>query len=163
MFRSKDKAPENEVFKRKMKFSKIILLAVLLSQGCTPWPMTERPKLNMLVLDVNGIPIENANVSFAIYKEAMTPTLKIIKLKTNHKGNVNLKRSSYIQMIALAPDGGHFYDWSYCIEKSGYHPVFKNTLTEKYFKKGLIVEKLLPAKNNEQCFWQKFPHGYLIK
>ena len=116
----------------------------------------------MVVADENGNPIQEAVVKFANYKIALKPDVSIKKIESNESGQVFLNKKSYTQIVVLAADGGHSYDWSYCIEKEGYFPVAKNNLKEAYFRNGVIVERLAVVEQRKACKWQEYPHGFII-
>lgn len=131
--------------------------------GCVPWSTTLQPEVHLSVSDTSGKPIKNAFVKFAIYRIALQPEVKIIELHTNENGSFRLELETYTQMVALAPEGGHSYDWSYCIEKQGYRPIIRNSLTKKHFSSGTLMETMTPTSKLEQCQWQDYPHGFITK
>jgi hypothetical protein len=144
----------------EMKFLTLFLLASL--SGCAPWPTTSQPDVNLRVVDKNGDPIKGAEIKFANYKIAMKPEVEFKEIVTNSSGNAHLSKKIYTQMVVLAADGGHSYDWCYCIEKKGYVPVVRNNLNAAYFGKGAVVEKMSNTTQPKACQWQEYPHGYNV-
>lgn len=142
-----------------MRYLSVLLFLIL--SGCAPWPTTTQPEVNLFVVDEVGNPISGARVFFASYKIAITPESTIVTGKTNNQGMFHLERTAYTQMVIFAADGGHFFDWSYCIEKPGLQAIARNSLSESYFSEGSIVEKMNISSETQECKWQEFPHGFL--
>lgn len=143
-----------------MKLLALLLLFAL--SGCAPWPTTSQPEVNLKVVDEDGNPVKGAIIKFANYKIAMQPEVKIKDMRTNDAGQAYLSKQSYMQMVVLAADGGHSYDWCYCIVKKGYMPVAKNNLNASYFSNGVVIEKLSATKQPMACQWQEYPHGFTV-
>lgn len=143
-----------------MKFLTLFLLILL--SGCAPWPTTSQPEVNLRVVDKNGVPIKGAIIKFVNYKIAIKPEVEFKEIHTDDSGNAYLSKKSYTQMVVLAADGGHSYDWCYCIEKNGYTPVARNNLNAAYFGNGVVVEKLSNSAQPETCQWQEYPHGFNV-
>jgi hypothetical protein len=140
----------------------LFLLMVTTLAGCAPWPTTKQPEVDILVVDEKGEPIKGALVLFANYKVALTPEVQIVTTSTDERGRVHLEQESYVQMIFLAPDGGHSYDWSYCIQKAGYRATVRNSLSMNHFVKDGIEVTMLRSGKREECKWQEFPHGFVV-
>jgi hypothetical protein len=143
-----------------MKFLALLLLVTL--YGCAPWPTTSQPDVKLRVIDKNGDPVKGAKINFVNYKIAIKPEVEFKEIITNDSGYAYLSKKSYTQMVVLAADGGHSYDWCYCIEKNGFMPVAKNNLKAAYFGSGTVVEKLSNATQSMGCQWQEYPHGYNV-
>jgi hypothetical protein len=144
-----------------MKYIAPLLICII--NGCAPWPTTSQPDVDIVVTDASGQPIRDALIKFAIYKIALSPEVKFVESSTDDNGNFHLEKVSYIQMVALAPDGGHSYDWSYCIQKQGYQPIIRNSLSKQYFTSGTLIEPMSLTSKKEKCSWQEYPHGFITK
>ena len=143
-----------------MKFITLLLIVVL--SGCAPWLTTSQPEVNLKVLDENGSPVNGATIKFVNYKIAMQPEVELKEMSTSDSGDVHLSKKSYTQMVVLAADGGHSYDWCYCIEKNGYMPIVRNNLNASYFSNGVVVERFSTSTQPMTCKWQEYPHGFNV-
>jgi hypothetical protein len=99
----------------------IVFLFVLSGGGCVPALLTIEPSADFLVVDTDGNPIEGANVNFATTRGPFGPRTVAIYV-TDSKGQHKVKKKKKWHTIVFLPDGTTWYEWNFCVEKSGYKP-----------------------------------------
>ena len=136
------------------------LLAAL--SGCVVWPTMTRPALELSIHDPEGRPVEGARVHFAQYSISMLPGHTLSEVETDQRGTVAWGSEREWQVFILAPDSGHFWSWSWCIEKPGYQAVLGNDLRTNRGKR--VTEILLTPTSEEQaCVWQSRPPAFEVR
>lgn len=133
-----------------MKQSVVLALTLLIS-ACVLWPTTDRPEVTFVVKDPSNAPVAGAKVKFATYSLGMAPRSEMLEVVTSQEGVAVISGTWHWQLVILAPDGATFYDWSYCVEKSGFSAHVKNSLKTN----GLRHEEAIKLiAGSARCEWK---------
>jgi hypothetical protein len=132
--------------------------AMLWLAGCYPAFRTVQPKVDLVVQDLNGRPVENATFTLATYRYPFPTqrTTEFDRYETDSAGAVSISRRGKWQMEVLLPDGSNWYAWGYCIEKAGYRAI---AVAETRFKEKLTIV-LQPHPGSSQCKWPTAGEAY---
>lgn len=143
---------------RLLIFLLIFPVAFVLA-GCIPLLTVTQPKAEIVVTSEDGAPVEGALVIFASQLYGPGGDTTFVRVRTDQSGMVRLDKESYIQIAVLAVDGVAIYGFSYCIEKTGFQPVVRNSLSNKYFKDLPLRESLARSHAGGSCVWNEDLRG----
>ena len=133
---------------RKLKAVSIALFIGLFAAGCVPALLTIQPNADILIVDADGIPVEGATVNFATTRGPFGPRTVDVYV-TDSKGQLKVKKKRKWHMIIFLPDGTTWYEWNFCIERSGYTPFASQ---QPDFSEPLLVS-LEVSKSEAHCQW----------
>lgn len=135
-----------------MKNVLLILGSMLWLSGCYPAFRTSQPRVELVVVDPNGSPVQGATFTLASYRYpfVVPATTRFARHETDAAGAVSIAMRGDWQMEALLPDGSSWYVWRYCIEKTGYRAI-ASPETRKIKRPLTIV--LEPHPGTSQCKW----------
>lgn len=135
-----------------MKYVLFILGSTLWLSGCYPAFRTVQPRVELVVVDPSGSPVEGATFTLASYRypRAVPATTKIARYETDSAGTLSIPMRGDWQMEALLPDGSSWYVWRYCIEKTGYRAIA--SAETRRIKRPLTLV-LQPHQGSSQCKW----------
>jgi hypothetical protein len=129
--------------------------------GCAVWPTMTRPTIQLSVRDEQGRPVEGATVHFATYSISFASRDSAENFETDANGAVAMDGKRERQFFFLAPDGGQFWSWSWCIDKPGFEPVLANDLRAgKAARTAAVV--LLRTDGQRRCTWLQHPPMFEI-
>ena len=103
-----------------MKQALLVCGSMLLLSGCFPAFRTIQPKVQFVVQDPAGRPVENATFTFATYTGRRPSMMQVDRYQTSAAGVVSIRKRGKVQLIIAMPDATPTYDWAYCVEKEGY-------------------------------------------
>jgi len=120
--------------------------------ACVPVLLTTQPRTNLIVTDSASSPIEGADVSFATFRGPFGPR-SIVNFITDSQGEINIDRETEWHTFVFLPDGSTWYDWYFCVEKSGY-----KAQASAYGEIPRIIEITLEESSFvERCEWPDNP------
>jgi hypothetical protein len=130
----------------------LCLGSMLWLAGCYPAFRTVQPKVDLVVVDTAGRPIEGATLTLATYRypRAMPGTTQFARYETDAAGTASIPRRGDWQMEILLPDGSSWYGWRYCVEKAGYRAI-ASAETRKFRRPLTVV--LEPRQGSSKCKW----------
>ena len=137
------------------------VLAAALS-GCIVWPTMTRPALELSIRDPEGHPVDGARVHFAQYSISMLRSHTLSQVETDRRGVVAWSSEREWQVFILAPDSGHFWSWSWCIEKPGYQAVLGNDLRTNRRKRVAEIS-MTPTSEEQGCAWKSWPPAFEVR
>lgn len=130
----------------------VALGSMLWLAGCYPAFRTVQPRVDLIVLDPSGDPVQGATFTLATYRypRAVPATTNFARHETDAAGTVSIPRRGDWQMEILLPDGSSWYGWRYCVEKAGYRAIASAETTK--FSRPLTVV-LEPREGASKCKW----------
>jgi hypothetical protein len=136
----------------------LVLVGALGLTGCYPALKVVRPKVDLTVRDAGGGAVENAAVTLATfqYPFPFAHSTALTTYQTDAAGALSLRKRRKWLWQVLLPDGVRWYNWAYCIEKSGYRAV---AAVEPDFSEPLVVV-LEPSATSSVCKWPTDGEAY---
>lgn len=130
----------------------LALGSMLWLAGCYPAFRTVQPRVDLVVLNPAGQPVQGATFTLATYRYpfAVARTTKFARYETDAAGTVSIPRRGDWQMEILLPDGSGWYAWRYCVEKAGYRAIA--SAEARKFRRPLTVV-LEPSQRSSKCKW----------
>ncbi len=127
--------------------------------GCYPAFRTVQPRVDVVVLDSAGRPVQGATFTLATYRypRAVPATTKLVPYQTDAAGTVSIPRRGDWQMEILLPDGSSWYGWRYCVEKAGYRAI-ASAETQRFSRPLTVV--LEPRQGSSKCKWPREGEAY---
>lgn len=120
----------------------ISLFAILFLSGCYPIYKTQKPELEVTVVDEQDQPIEKAKVVLMTEVHPAKIDANFDEKYSNQKGEVNFTKQAEWKVEFLMIHGAQYYDWNICVAKSGY-------LTQEFSKiKSESKVKIVLKKGN---------------
>ena len=137
----------------------LALGAMLLLAGCYPAFRAVQPRVDLVVVDPAGRPVQGATFTLATYRypRAVPATTKLSQYETDAGGAVSIPRRGDWQMEILLPDGSSWYGWRYCVEKAGYRAIV--SAETRKFRRPLTVV-LEPRQGSSTCKWPAEGEAY---
>lgn len=98
----------------------ISLVAVLYLSGCYPIYKTQKPELEVTVVDEHNQPIEKAKVILMTEVHPAKIDAQFDKKLTNSLGKINFAKQAEWKVEFLMIHGVQHYNWNICVAKAGY-------------------------------------------
>ena len=126
------------------------MLPLLSLSACVPLPRVTTPSGEVRVFGQDGQPISGASVTLAIGEGHVAGgSRKFSEFITDADGIARIPRERQWEVVWLAPDGGAIYDWSLCVEKSGFEAF---PVAQPRFDGPILVE-LMVSPSQSNCVW----------
>lgn len=98
----------------------IVLIACLALTACYPIYKTQKPEVEVTVVDEQDQPIEKAKVVLMTEVHPAKRDAKFDEKYSNQKGEVSFTKQAEWKVEFLMIHGVQYYDWNICVAKSGY-------------------------------------------
>lgn len=105
----------------------IALISCLALTACYPIYKTQKPKVEVIVVDEQDQPIEKAKVVLITEVHPAKIEANFDEKFSNQKGEVSFTKQAEWKVEFLMIHGVQYYNWKICVAKSGY-------LTQEFIK-----------------------------
>lgn len=105
----------------KLPLTSLAALTVSLGlQSCIPIIYRTAPSATFLVVDENGVAIENARVTLVAVSDPYRRVHSVQVASTDQDGRVEFDRRLSAQVAIPLPHGRTFMSWAWCVDSPGY-------------------------------------------
>lgn len=137
---------------------RIILMSLLLGHGlsgCYPIYKTQKPELEVTVVDEQNQPVEKAKVVLITEVHPAKIDAQFDQKTTNSFGKANFAKQSKWQVEFLMIHGVQHYNWNICVVKSGYVTQGMIDVNQDKIKVILVPKKAIKALDETEKVLQK--------